>query len=289
MVERIPPVLFLKIFRNNPFSLVQKPLTIYTNPAQIVLYIVVWLFSPNDGNIALTKGLGAFPAPPARKKQKGDYTMENYSIYWADGKTNEDLIAALIADNNNSLVFEELIRRLRPVILGEAQAYRSQLPYDTDDYLQEGRIVLWKIAAKGTFKPGNFRNFFISVIRFHLRHLYRDYVLHNMIQIGGYEDCRGQAYQILIEAPFAARFRERHRIHCRESYHRRKAREAEERTQLGIPAPAPKSKLSEEERRERNRARSLAYYYAHADEMNARAKAKRAAAKAARPTSTTIL
>ena len=141
--------------------------------------------------------------------------MENYNIYWADALTNEDLIMQLIADNNNSLIFEELIRRMKPVIFGEALAYRTQLPLDSDDYLQEGRIVLWKIAAKGTFKPGNFRNFFISAIRFHLRHLYRDYVLKNLVCIGGYEDCRGQTYQILIEAPFAARFREKHRIHCR--------------------------------------------------------------------------
>ena len=204
------------------------------------------------------------------------------SIYWADALTNEDLIMQLIADNNNSLIFEELIRRMKPVIFGEALAYRTQLPLDSDDYLQEGRIVLWKIAAKGTFKPGNFRNFFISAIRFHLRHLYRDYVLKNLVCIGGYEDCRGQTYQILIEAPFAARFREKHRIHCRESYHRRKAREAAERERLGIPAPTPKPKLTPEEKRERDRARSLAYYYAHADEMNAKAKAKRAAAKAAK-------
>jgi hypothetical protein len=205
-----------------------------------------------------------------------------YNIYWAENLTNEDLIATLISNPNDSMVFEELIRRLRPVILGEASKYRSQLPYDTDDYLQEGRIVLWKIADKGTFRPGNFKNFFISAMKFHFRHLYRDYVLHNMIQIGGYEDCRGQTYQILIEAPFAARFREKHRIHCRENYHRRKAREAEERARLGIPEPAPKPRLSPEEKRERNRARSLAYYYAHRDEMNARARERRLAAKAAK-------
>ena len=207
--------------------------------------------------------------------------MENYNIYWADDLSNEDLIMTLIANPNDSLTFEELIQRMKPTIFGEAQAYRKQLPLDSDDYLQEARIVLWKIAAKGSFKPGNFKNFFISAMRFHLRHLYRDYVLHNMIQIGGYEDCKGQTYQILIEAPYAAEFREKHRIHCRENYHRRKAREAEERERLGLPAPAPKPRLSPEERLERNRARSLAYYYAHRDEMNARARERRLAAKKA--------
>lgn len=210
--------------------------------------------------------------------------MENYNIYWAEDLTNEDLIMTLIANPNDSMAFEELIQRMKPTIYGEAMAYRSQLPFDSDDYLQEARIVLWKIAVKGSFRPGNFKNFFISAIRFHLRHLYRDYVLHNMIQIGGYEDCRGNTFQILVEAPFAAEFREKHRIHCRENYHRRKAREAEERERLGIPAPAPKPKLTPEEKRERNRTRSLAYYYAHRDEMNARAKERRLAAKASQTT-----
>jgi len=210
--------------------------------------------------------------------------MENYNIYWAEDLTNEDLIMTLIANPNDSMAFEELIQRMKPVIFGEAMAYRSQLPFDSDDYLQEARIVLWKIAVKGSFRPGNFKNFYISAIRFHLRHLYRDYVLHNMIQIGGYEDCRGNTFQILVEAPFAAEFREKHRIHCRESYHRRKAREAEERERLGLPAPAPKPKLTPEEKLERNRARSLAYYYAHRDEMNARAKERRLAAKASQTT-----
>ena len=210
--------------------------------------------------------------------------MENYNIYWAEDLTNEDLIMTLIANPNDSMAFEELIQRMKPTIFGEAMTYRKHLPFDSDDYLQEARIVLWKIAVKGSFRPGNFKNFFISAIRFHLRHLYRDYVLHNMIQIGGYEDCRGNTFQILVEAPFAAEFREKHRIHCRESYHRRKARKAEERERLGIPAPAPKPKLTPEEKRERNRARSLAYYYAHRDEMNARAKERRLAAKASQTT-----
>ena len=77
------------------------------------------------------------------------------SIYWAEALSNEELIATLTANPNDSLVFEELIRRLRPVILGEALKYRQQLPYDTDDYLQEVRIVLWKIAARGSFKTGS--------------------------------------------------------------------------------------------------------------------------------------
>ena len=55
------------------------------------------------------------------------------SIYWAESLSNEELITTLTANPYDSLAFEELIRRLRPVILGEALKYRQQLPYDTDD------------------------------------------------------------------------------------------------------------------------------------------------------------
>jgi len=159
----------------------------------------------------------------------------------------------------------------------EALKYRSQLPFDSDDYLQEGRILLWKIAAKRNYKKGSFKNYFISAIRFRYCNLYRDYVLRNFIRIGGYEDIRGNTFEILVEADYAKHYREKHREECRKSYERKKAREAAEREQQGIPPKPPK--LSEEELIARRRARSRAYYHAHADEMNQKAKEKRKAAK----------
>ena len=33
--------------------------------------------------------------------------MENFNLYWADDLTNEDLIATLITNPNDSLIFEE--------------------------------------------------------------------------------------------------------------------------------------------------------------------------------------
>ena len=191
--------------------------------------------------------------------------------------TDEALITLLMADPSNSAVLETLAQRLRPSILGEANKYRSQLPFDSDDYLQEGRILLWKIATKRNYKKGSFRSYFISAIRFRYCNLYRDYVLKNFIRIGGYEDIRGNTFEILVEADYAKQYREKHREECRKSYERKKAREKAEREQLGMPTKRPK--LSEEELIARRRARSRAYYYAHADEMNQRAKDKRKAAK----------
>ena len=199
--------------------------------------------------------------------------------------TDEDLITMLMEDPSNSAILETLTNRFRPTILGEALKYRAQLPYDTDDYLQEGRITLWQIAVRKNYKTGNFRNYFISAIRFHYYNLFRAYVLKNMIRIGGYEDIRGNTYEILVEAEYAKRYREKHREDCKKSLERKKAREKAERERLGIPEPTKRPKFTEEELIARRRARSRAYYYAHADEMNQRAKdkrkAKRKAAKAA--------
>jgi len=199
--------------------------------------------------------------------------------------TDEALIQLLMENPSDSEALETLAQRLRPTILGEALKYRTQLPFDTDDYMQEGRILLWQIATKRNYKTGSFCNYFISAIRFRYCNLYRDYVLKNFIRIGGYEDIRGNTYEILVEAEYAKRCREKHRENCKKSNERKKARKKAERERLGIPEPAKRPMLSEEELIARRRARSLAYYYAHADEMNQRAKdkrnEKRKAAKAA--------
>ena len=190
---------------------------------------------------------------------------------------DEALITMLMEDPSNSAILETLTNRFRPTILGEALKYRAQLPYDTDDYLQEGRITLWQIAVRKNYKTGNFRNYFISAIRFHYYNLFRAYVLKNMIRIGGYEDIRGNTYEILVESDYVKTYREKQREESRKKQKRKKELERAERERLGIPEPTKRPKLSEEELIARRRARSLAYYHAHADEMNQRAKDKRKA------------
>ena len=187
--------------------------------------------------------------------------------------TDEGLITMLMEDPDNSEALEGLTHRLRPTILGEALKYRDQLPYDTDDYLQEARILLWKIAVKRNFRAGNFRNYFVSAIRFCYSNLYRDYVLKNYIRIGGYEDNRGNTFEILVEAEYARQYRERHKEYCKMHYAKKK--KAAERERLGIPEPGPRVKLSKEELAARRRARSLEYYRAHAEEINQKARERR--------------
>lgn len=136
-------------------------------------------------------------------------------------RSEEDLIALLMEEPSESSVLEELTSRLRPIILSEALRYRSQLPYETDDYVQEGRILLWKIALKKNYRKGRFKSYFAKAIRFRFSNAYRDFVLKNYVCISGYVDLKGNAYEVLIEADYAKQYREKHREYCRQNYRKK--------------------------------------------------------------------
>lgn len=200
--------------------------------------------------------------------------MKSYTGY-----TNEELVS-LISQGEES-AYEQLFANLKPITLKEAKMYRGKMPtYDTEDFIQEGQITIWKIISRGNFKTGTFAAYYTTAIRFRLCNIYRDYCLKNAITLAEIADEKGEGYNraTLAEAAYAETYREKHRRHCRESYARKKAREAEARRAAGIPEP----ELTEAEKREQRNARALAYYHAHKDELNAKRKAKREAARAAR-------
>jgi hypothetical protein len=102
---------------------------------------------------------------------------------------HDALIAELMEHPSESMALEELAQRMRPIIMSEALKYRSTLPYDSDDYMQEGRILLWKIALHKNYRRGSFKKYFATAIRFHLSNLFRDYVLShgNLYSLPGHE------------------------------------------------------------------------------------------------------
>ena len=138
--------------------------------------------------------------------------------------SDDALIAELMEHPSESMALEELAQRMRPIIMTEALKYRSTLPYDSDDYMQEGRILLWQIALQKTYRRGYFKRYFTSAIRFRFSNLYRDYVLKNLVRIGEYQDFYGNTYQILVVSDYAKNYREKHREHCRRSYAKKRAR-----------------------------------------------------------------
>ena len=136
----------------------------------------------------------------------------------------EVLFAELLKHPSDSPVLEELAQRMRPIIMTEALKYRNQLPFDTDDYMQEGRILLWQIALQKTYRRGCFTRYFATAIRFRFSNLFRDYVLKNLVRIGEYQDFYGNTYQILVVSDYAKNYREKHREHCRRGYAKKRAR-----------------------------------------------------------------
>ena len=136
----------------------------------------------------------------------------------------EVLFAELQKHPSDSPVLEELAQRMRPIIMTEALKYRSQLPFDTDDYMQEGRILLWQIALQRSYRQGCFTRYFATAIRFRFSNLFRDYVLKNLVRIGEYQDFYGNTYQILVVSDYAKNYREKHREHCRRSYAKKRTR-----------------------------------------------------------------
>ena len=80
--------------------------------------------------------------------------------------TNEELVDQIQRGVETECAYQQLFINLKPIILGKAQMYRSQMiNFDTDDFLQEGYILVWKIISNGRFKGGKFANYYISAIR----------------------------------------------------------------------------------------------------------------------------
>lgn len=114
----------------------------------------------------------------------------------------EVLFAELLKHPSDSPVLEELAQRMRPIIMTEALGCRSLLPLDTDDHMQEGRILLWQIALKKTYRRGRFTRCLTTAIRFRFSNLLRDYVLRNLVRIGECQDLYGSTYQILVVSDY---------------------------------------------------------------------------------------
>ena len=193
--------------------------------------------------------------------------------------TNEELVR-IIRETDSEDALAVLLRNIAPITMHEAEKYRGRMAtYQTEDFLQEGSIVAWQIIERGTFRTGNFCAYVGSAVKKRFANIYRDYTLRNLICIEQRVDCYGNLTSILAVSDYAKAYREKHRRHCRESYARKKEKEAEARRAAGIPDPELKPVLSEEEKLEQRRTRALAYYHEHKDDLNARRKAKRDALK----------
>lgn len=142
-----------------------------------------------------------------------------------DNIPDDAFITELMDHPSDSPALEELTQRMRPIIMNEALKYRSTLPYDSDDYIQESRILLWKIALQRNYRKGSFKRYFTTAIRFRMSNLFRYYVLKNYICDGGCSNFYGNTFQILIQSDYARTYREKRREHCRRSYAKKRTQQ----------------------------------------------------------------
>ena len=148
----------------------------------------------------------------------------DYSTY-----SNEELVS--IIEAGDEAAYDQLFRNLAPITLHEAEMYRGKMDtYSTEDFLQEGNIVVWEIISRGNFKSGKFSTYFGGAIRNRLIRIWRDYNLKNLVCIGEQEDFHGNVTRILVESDYAKEYRQKKAEQQKRWYDKKKATHDKRRT-----------------------------------------------------------
>ena len=179
-------------------------------------------------------------------------------------KTNDELVEMIYAGHDKyDEALQQLIHNLIPMMLKLGRMYLGKIPiYDNDDFIQEGSILIWKKVKDRKWNPGSgrFCNFFYSAFRFHVLHMYRDYVMKNMIKINEDEDyyCYGYRICTLVVDEFAIEYREKQK-------ERNKAWAIKTGRQKPKSDEPMKPKMTPEEKAEKERQRRREYFAKHAE------------------------
>ncbi|MBQ6960391.1 MAG: hypothetical protein IJP78_05365 [Clostridia bacterium] len=191
----------------------------------------------------------------------------DYSTY-----SNEELVS--IIEAGDEAAYDQLFRNLAPITLHEAEMYRGKMDtYSTEDFLQEGNIVVWEIISRGNFKSGKFSTYFGGAIRNRLIRIWRDYNLKNLVCIGEQEDFHGNVTRILVESDYAKEYRQKKAEQQKRWYDKKKATQ---------PPKEKKQPMTKEERSRRVCAYQKEYYATHPDKLAERREKNRIAEKARR-------
>ena len=184
-------------------------------------------------------------------------------------KTNDELVELIYGgDDKDDEALQQLIHNLIPIMLKLGRMYLGKIPIlDNDDYIQEGSFLIWKKIRERKWNPGagRFGNFFYSAFRFHVLHIYRDYVLKNMVKINESEDYYYYSYRIctFVVDEFAVEYRAKQK-------ERNKAWAIKTGRQKPESEKPTKPKMTPEERAEREKQRRKEYVEKHREEMNAK-------------------
>ena len=103
----------------------------------------------------------------------------------------------------DSEAFERLCMAIRPIAYAVMKLHKNVIPYfDRDDYLQEAYITLYRVLKRLAVKPDildAFSAYLWKSINNAYCDLFRDYVLHHLIEIHSYEGKEnGLAYSQMV-------------------------------------------------------------------------------------------
>ncbi len=92
---------------------------------------------------------------------------------------------------DDAIAFERLCVAIRPLAFGVMKLHKNIIPYyDRDDYLQEAYITLYRVLCRIAVKP-DIANAFSSYCWVAIKNtycgLFRDYVLHHLIEVRSHE------------------------------------------------------------------------------------------------------
>lgn len=184
-------------------------------------------------------------------------------------KTNDELVEMIYDGNDkDDEALQQLIHNLIPMMLKLGRMYLGRIPiYDNDDYIQEGSILIWRKIRDRKWNPGSgrFGNFFYTAFRFRVLHMYRTYVMKNMIKINEDEDyyCYGYRICTLVVDEFAIEYREKQK-------ERNKAWAIKSGRQKPKLEEPKKPEMTPAEKAEKERQRRREYFAKHREEINAR-------------------
>lgn len=117
--------------------------------------------------------------------------------YAAKKEREKQLVDALIKTPNDSSLFEELCRSLRPFMFYVYNGQKNYIPYMTEeDYLLEFDVEIWKAIKLFSNKPevydsvrenDNVTNYLLTTIRNRHLRIFRDYVKKSAVLISSTE------------------------------------------------------------------------------------------------------
>ena len=205
-----------------------------------------------------------------------------------EGFSNERLYAALCAATAPlDAGLEELLNRLKPIVLNASRGFLQALSWTFDNAIGEALIFIWDLVRKHSYKEDRvpFDRFFGKVWKTRLIDLFEKTVMKTPVALGNYQTGWSHDQPVYCMAygfhPKAAEYKARKAA-------QQKAWDDRKRAEQGLPPRQPrKPAMSAEERREKARLRARAKYEAMTPEERAEMYAKNnARRKAARDAET---